>query len=230
MTYSTLLLDADETLLDFAAAEKKALFLTMQSLGYSISKEEHRLYSEINDAQWKKLERGETTKPVLTVERFSLFLSELGIVADAKEVNRQYTDNLSLGSDLIDGAMDFLEIVKEHFSLYMITNGTAHVQIKRLAAARIDRFFSETFISEAIGFAKPKKEYFTYVLSHIEEQNPKKVLVIGDSLTSDIAGGQNAGLDTCWFNRYNKKCTLPMPPTMEAKNYTELLKLLGISY
>jgi 2-haloacid dehalogenase len=116
MTYSTLLLDADETLLDFAAAEKKALFLTMQELGYAISEQEHKLYSEINDAQWKKLERGETTKPILTVARFSLFLSELGIVADAKGVNQQYTENLSLGSDLIDGAMDFLETVKKHFS------------------------------------------------------------------------------------------------------------------
>lgn len=228
MKYSTLLLDADETLLDFSAAERNALHTTMQELGHPITQAQYMRYSEINDAQWKKLERGETTKPILTVERFSLFFEELGIDFDPAFVNRKYLENLSLGSDLIEGALDFLETVQKHFALYLITNGTAQVQIKRLATSGIGRFFSEVFISEAIGYTKPQLQYFSHVLAHIEEKDPKKVLVIGDSLSSDILGGQTAGLDTCWFNRYNKKCTLSLPPTMEARDYPELLALLGI--
>ena len=155
--YSTLLLDADDTLLDFSLAEKNAFFATMEELNFAADAATYHRYSTINDEEWKRLERGETTKPRLTVDRFRRFLSEFAIPADPVEVNRLYIANLSLGKELIPGAFEFLTAAEKNFDLYLITNGTAAVQEKRLAASDIKKFLKRYLFRKQSAMPNPNR-------------------------------------------------------------------------
>lgn len=201
MNYTTLLFDLDDTLFDFLASEKRAINFLMGDYGIEPTEEQHRLYSEINAAKWKKLEKGELTRKELGIERFADFFEQIGIDADPVEANRKYMEYLSQPGILLDGALETCKKLSEKYSLYLITNGTGFVQRGRLKNSPLMLYIKAVFISEDIGFNKPSREYFDYVLANIDEKDKSKVLVIGDSLSSDIAGAKNSGLDACWVNR-----------------------------
>ncbi len=205
MKYTTLLLDLDETLFDFSKSEKFAIDKLMEKYNIPVTEENRRLYSKINDEKWKKLERGELTRPQLFRERFGDFLKKTGVTADTDEANLSYMQFLSQASFILDGALETCKKLSGNYSLYLVTNGTKIVQNGRLSGSPIMKFIKDVFISEEIGFNKPQKEYFDYVLEHIEEKDKTKILVVGDSLSSDIAGAENSGLDSCWVNRKNQK-------------------------
>lgn len=205
MKYTTLLLDLDETLFDFSKSEKIAIDKLMEKYNIPVTEENRRLYSKINDEKWKKLERGELTRPQLFRERFDDFLKKTGVTADTDEANLSYMQFLSQASFILDGALETCKKLSENYSLYLVTNGTKIVQKRRLSGSPIMKYIKDVFISEEIGFNKPQKEYFDYVLEHIEEKDKTKILVVGDSLSSDIAGAENSGLDSCWVNRKNQK-------------------------
>lgn len=203
MKYTTLLFDLDETLFDFSKSEKYAIDKLMELYKIPVSEEKRRLYSEINAEKWRKLERGEVTRAELGKERFDDFFAALGVAADAVEANRSYMNFLSQAGFILDGALETCRTLSGKYSLYLITNGASVVQHGRLGGSPIMRYIKEAFISEDIGFNKPQKEYFDYVLAHIDEKDKSKMLVIGDSLSSDIAGAINSGIDSCWVNRKN---------------------------
>ena len=200
--YTTILFDADETLLDFNKDETQALIKTLTNHGVPTTEENINIYKEINQGLWKALERGEIDKPTLKKVRFSLFFEKIGFetTADPFTINEEYLSNLGDGGNLLTYAKNLLIKLKaEGYDLYIVTNGIEHTQKRRLTKAGILPFFTEIFVSEAVGYQKPRKEYFDYVLSHIKEQDKTKVLLIGDSLTSDIKGATDAGIDCIWL-------------------------------
>lgn len=200
--YTTILFDADETLLDFGKDETQALTLILEKYGIETSEENIKTYKEINVGLWKALERGEIDKPTLKKIRFTLFFEKIGFVTDKDhyKINEEYLGNLSAGGNLLDGAKELIEKLKaEGYDLYIVTNGIEQTQKRRLTKAGILPYFTEIFVSEAIGHQKPKKEYFDYVLSHIKEKDIGRVLLIGDSLTSDIKGANDAGITCAWL-------------------------------
>lgn len=224
MKYTTLLLDLDETLFDFAKSERYAIDRLMEKYGIPVSDENRKLYSEINASKWRKLEMGEITRPQLFRERFEDFFGKTHVEADAAEANIAYMQFLSQASFILDGALEVCEKLSKKYALYLVTNGTKIVQNGRLNGSPIMKFIKDVFISEEIGFNKPQKEYFDYVLEHIGERDKSKILVVGDSLSSDIAGAMNSGLDSCWVNRNNQKTDVV--PTYTICDITELLNIL----
>ena len=203
--YTSILFDADNTLLDFDKAENVGLKKVMELYNLPITDENCRKYSEINAALWKKFEKGEIQKNDIKATRFKIFFEFMGVKEkiDPLQVNETYLSFLKEGAYTIEGAKELCENLKEKgYSLYIITNGIALTQARRLKKSGLLPYFKEVFVSETVGFPKPKKEYFDYVLSNIDEKDKSKVLVIGDSLSSDIKGAQNAGLDYIWYNHY----------------------------
>lgn len=201
--FTTLLLDADETLLDFRKDEKQALIKALTHFRVPASEENIKIYSDINQGMWKQLERGEITKPELKRTRFKKFFDAIGFetAEDPFTVNEYYLGLLGEGGNTLEGAVETVKALHEKgFELYIITNGVAATQAKRLTKSGILPYIKEVFVSETIGYQKPRKEYFDAVLEKIGEKDKEKILVIGDSLTSDIKGAMNAGLPCCWLN------------------------------
>lgn len=200
--YTTLLFDADETLLDFGRDETDALSKILDECNIEASEENIRTYKDINISLWKALEKGEIDKPTLKKIRFSLFFEKIGYTPkeDPFTINERYLAYLGEGGNLLEGAKQLItELHSAGYRLYIVTNGIENTQRKRLTKAGILPFFTELFVSEAIGHQKPKKEYFDYVLNRIDEKDKSKVLLIGDSLTSDIKGAVGAGIDCAWL-------------------------------
>ncbi len=225
MKYTTLLIDLDETLFDFSKSEKFAIDKLMEKYNIPVTEENRRLYSAINDEKWKKLERGELTRQQLFHERFAGFLKKTGVTADTDEANLSYMKFLSQASFILDGALETCKKLSENYSLYLVTNGTKIVQNGRLNGSPIMKYIKGVFISEEIGFNKPQKEYFAYVLEHIEERDKKKILVVGDSPSSDIAGAINSGLDSCLVNRKNQN--VESGATYTISYITEIFEVLS---
>lgn len=215
MKYSTLLFDADDTLLDFHRAESEALTDTLKE--YHLPCDSHIIetYSEINASLWRMLERGEIEKQRLRVERFVMLLDFLGVAHDAERLAVTYTDRLADKPFIVEGADEVCRKLSESCRMYVITNGLKSVQSKRFAASGLSGFFTRSFISEDMGYEKPDVRYFEKVSSLIPNFDRKTTLVIGDSLTSDMRGGIAFGLDTCWYNPKSK----PQPENMRI-NYT----------
>ncbi len=207
---TTVLFDADNTLLDFFKDERQALVRAFENFGVPVTDENIAIYSEINQGLWKKLEKGEITKPELKRVRFRLFFEKIGFHCDEEPltVNEYYLSLLGEGGNTLDFAVDTVKALKKMaLDLYIVTNGVAATQAKRLSKSGIMPYISEVFVSETVGYQKPRKEYFDYVLEKIPEKDKQQVLLIGDSLTSDIRGAMNAEISCCWLNLFGE--TLP---------------------
>lgn len=201
--YTTLLFDADNTLLDFDKAENECLKKVMEIYNLPATEENCRKYSEINDGLWKRFEKGEIEKAEIKATRFREFFNYLGVTEgfDPLQVNEKYLGFLREGGYTIEGAAELCRSLTEKgYTIYIITNGIALTQARRLELSGLLPYVTDVFVSETIGIPKPKKEYFDYVLQSIKEKSTDKILVIGDSLTSDIKGAENAGLDYIWYN------------------------------
>lgn len=204
MTRPIVLLDLDDTLLDFHKAEHIAISRTFSHFG--IEPEEALIcrYSEINLAQWKRLERGEIDREQVLVGRFELLFNELGLDCSSREAKSTYENFLSQGHYFIPGAEELLEELHGKYRLFICSNGTAVVQEGRLRSAGIGPYFEEIFISEEIGYNKPSPDFFGRCFEKIPDFCRERAVMIGDSLTSDILGGINAGIKTCWFNPHGR--------------------------
>lgn len=223
MKYTTLLFDLDDTLLDFGKAEANAITRLLEKYNLPANDENKRLYSEINKSKWNALEKGEITRKELFATRFPDFFAALGVEADGAKANEEYISFLSQGHFLLDGALETCRQLSERYSMYIITNGAKKAQEGRLKDSPLMQYFDGKFISEEIGFDKPKKEYFDFVCASIPEKDKSKLLVIGDSLNSDIAGAVGYGIDCCWVNRGEPKDT---DATYTVKKVTDLLLIL----
>ena len=195
-----LFLDLDDTILDFHKAEKIAISKTFREFGIEPTEEVLARYSQINKECWHKLELGEWVREQVLVRRFEILFSEYGIICDGEKVARAYEKNLSIGHYFLPGAEETVEQLSKKYRLFLASNGNASVQKGRMTSANLYRFFEKVFVSEEIGHNKPAKAYFDAAFDQIPGFDPAKALMVGDSLSSDIKGGNNAGIRTCWVN------------------------------
>lgn len=226
MKYDIILFDADGTLLDFQKSEAEAIRDAMTANGIQATEERVKLYSDINIGLWKKLERGEIKKKVLLYHRFELLLEALGMQGDAKKMANDYMTGLSTKGYVLDGAEKMLKSLSGRARMYIVTNGVEFIQRGRYARCGIDKYFHGVFISDCVGCEKPSVKYFEYVASHIDGFDKGRAVIVGDSLTSDMQGGINYGIDTCWYNPDGKACPDGMTLTHIADSFDSVLDFL----
>lgn len=226
MRYTTLLMDADNTLLDFTRSEHDAIAETFAHFGLPNDDATIAIYSEVNDAHWKMLERGEIEKKVLMWKRFEAFCARTGLEADPKALAADYLKTLSTKSYMIEGALEVCAELAKRCRMYIITNGDKRVQQGRFDPSPLAKYFEKCYISEEVGFEKPDIRYFDAVMQDIPEFDPATTLVVGDSLTSDIKGGINAGIDTCWYNPKGKPLPAEIPVTYVINDLADLPALV----
>ena len=226
MPYKIALMDADNTLLDFTRSEHDALCECLVARGIPTRQEIIDRYSKINDDHWKMLERGEITREYLRINRFAQFFKEYGLDHDPTNMANDYLMALSTKSYLLDGALELCQHLYGRCRLFIITNGNTFVQKGRFDPCPIAPLVENCFISEELGCSKPEKAYFDIVSDMIPGFDPRETIVVGDSLTSDIQGGINAGLDTCWFNPKSKPLPKHIPATYVAQSFSEIEEII----
>ncbi len=225
MKYSTLLFDNDDTLMDFGDAERQGIERTFLQNGIPYNADILASYSEINLSLWKRFERGEIEKHQIYTERFRLFREKHQFDFDIDKVSEDYIINLEYGHTCIDGALELLKTLFGKYYIYIVTNGNKRTQDKRIGDSGLLPYCNRVFVSESSGYQKPHIGYFNYVFEHIEEKDKSKMLIIGDSLSSDIMGGINAGIDTCWYNPKRQKCE-NIKPKYEIQALDQLYSIL----
>lgn len=217
-----LFLDLDDTILDFRKAERIAIGKTFRAHGLDPTEAVMTRYSAINKAHWEMLERGELTREQVLVKRFEALFAEQGIAGDPAAVQATYEKNLAIGHYFLPGAEEAVEALSKKYRLFLASNGTAKVQAGRLTSANLYRFFEKVFVSQEIGHNKPSIHYFNACFAQIPGFDKSKAMMVGDSLTSDIRGGSNAGILTCWVNPSHK----PRDPEIHADYEIEALSQL----
>ncbi len=222
MRYKILLFDLDDTLLDFGANEIDSLNKLFHHHGYTFSDEMFGVYNSVNKQLWTDYENGNIELDDVLNSRFSATLLKLGKIVDGTEWENQYRELLGNGHQLIEGALELCQSLSVSHRLFVVTNGITKTQIKRLKQAGLYDFFEGIFDSQSIGFQKPSREFFNYVTGNIKNFNVSEVLIIGDSLNTDIKGGILSGIDTCWINRNSQKCSSEIQSTYTITGLAEL--------
>lgn len=222
----TLLIDLDNTILDFNKAEGPALAGALRAMGIEPGNELLSRYSAINLVHWKRLEKGQITIAEVKVSRFRQLFDEFGISASPEKTAEVYEGLLAIGHYFVDGAEDMLEELYGKYRLYLASNGIAKVQHSRIDSAGIEKYFDGMFISEEIGGRKPEPEYFEKCFERIPNFHKTRTAILGDSLSADMQGGKNAGITTIWFNRDDMPDEEGVCPDYEIRSLSELPALL----
>ena len=221
-----LFLDLDDTILDFHKAERIALSGTIRSFGIEPTEEVLGRYHVINKWHWEQLELGTMTRAEVLLGRFAMLFEERGITVDPEAVARAYEKNLGIGHWFLPGAEEAVETLSKKYRLFLASNGTASVQKGRMTSANLYRFFEKVFVSQEIGHNKPSKAYFDACFAAIPDFDPEKAMIVGDSLSSDIQGGINAGIKTCWVNPAHAPAKEGIQPDYEIEALHQLPALL----
>ncbi len=240
-TYDHILIDADNTILNFAVCERRILETMAREFGFMPwTKDGEDLtaaYRRINAALWRDLEQGRIEPEALKVERFRRLIDLLDFTALSRPVapeflNMQFIMRLKQCPEVVPTAAP---VVASLAPVVVITNGFADVQRPRLTGSGLLPHISHVFISEEIGAAKPQRAFFDHVLRELGNPDPARCLVVGDSLSSDIAGGNAAGMDTVWFDRSEMLGeSSPTPgdgqtPTYRITRLVELRAIAGVT-
>lgn len=220
-----LFLDLDDTILDFHKAERIALSKTIRDFGVEPTEKVLQRYHLINKWHWEQLELGKLTRAEVLENRFKVLFQELGREVDATACARAYERNLSVGHYFLPGAEEAVEALSKKYRLFLASNGTASVQKGRMTSANLYRFFEKVFVSQEIGYNKPSEAYFDTCFAQIPGFDRAKAIMVGDSLSSDIKGGINAGIATVWVNPEHKDCG-NVKPDYEIESLSQLEALL----
>ena len=227
MKYKIILIDLDNTLLDFYDAEKVAFTLTCEKFNLPYSEENYKKYNAINDSWWKIYEKGLATKEDIVINRFVDFLSYVNVKGSAKEINEFYRLSLANGTKSMPGAYELLEFLhSKGCKIFIATNGYHKIQYKRIGVQPFKKFIDDIFISDELGYPKPYVEFFKKAEEKCGLKFSNDTLIIGDSLSSDIQGGINIGIDTLLVN-FSGKNDLPVKPTYIVNNLFEIIKLFS---
>lgn len=226
--YKYLLWDIDGTIINFELAERAAIRSLFERFKLGDCSDEMLMcYSQINKRYWQLMESGKIKKDKMLVERFIEFFSYKGINADiAAEFNKEYQIALCDTIVFNDDAIDIIKHQKKTCKIIIVTNGTEVVQEKKLERSGLNDIVDNVFISELVGFEKPNIKFFEKVILEVGIKDLKEALIIGDSLTSDIQGGHNIGIDTCWYNPKNEENTTLLNPTYTIRNLHELENII----
>lgn len=227
MKYQVIIFDADETLFDFRKSEREAFKNTMLEFDFDYDEGYHlKIYQTINTAIWKEFEEGLITQKALKVDRFKRLAMQLDTVIDENEFAKSYMKHLANASFLFEDSIELIESIHKDFTLSIVTNGLTDVQNKRIRQSMIAQYFKDIVISEEVKYSKPDPKIFEHALNNIKHIDKSKVLMVGDSLTSDIQGGINFGIDTCWYNPDNLVNKTDIQPTYEIHDLMQLKDIL----
>ena len=221
-----LFLDMDNTILDFDMAERIALPKTLAAFGIPASDDLVARYHAINKTCWEMLERGEILRAEIGPRRFGELFAQEGVTGDPEACNALYLKNLGIGHYFLPGAEEAVHRLSRKYRLYIASNGTASVQEGRMTSANLYPYFEKIFVSQNLGANKPAKEFFDRSFAQIPDFDPQKAMIVGDSLTSDILGGINAGIATCWVNPEHKPGNPDIQPDYEIESLVQLEELL----
>ena len=227
MKYRFLLFDADNTLLDFDTNERVSIENTLRHFGIPFDEKILSMYHEINLMYWDMLSKGQIERDVLLTKRFETLFERIGVSVDCVAVENMYRSNLDLGYQLIPGALDLCRRLRKDYRIYIITNGVVSTQYARLSGSGLEPLMDGIFISDEVGFNKPARQFFEFVQNSIEGFEKERALVIGDGLLSDIKGGIDYGIDTCWVDIYRSGDSRGLHPTYVVKSISELPELLA---
>ena len=222
----TILFDLDDTLLDFHRSEAVAISETLAHLGITPTDAILTRYSAINLSHWERLERGEISRNQVLTGRFSVLFGDLGVNRSPDEAQRHYEHQLSLQHFFLPGGKALLDQLKDAYTLVIISNVTATVQDRRIQDAGLIPYFKHIFISQRLGNDKPQKAFFDACFEAMPGVKREECLIVGDSLTSDMLGGRNAGIPTCWYNPHGKPRRADIPVDYEIHRLEELPELL----
>ena len=221
------LFDLDDTLFDFHKAEKIALTKTLVHFGIDPTEETLALYSTINAAHWKRLELGEISREEVKVGRYRELFKTIGVECDPVKATAYYESMLAIGHYFMPGAPELLEELYRKYRLYIVSNGTAKVQESRIGSSGIAKYMDGIFISQILGANKPDKQFFDICFAEIPDFSLSETVIIGDSLSSDIKGGINAGITTVWFNPKRIENDSDIKPDYTIKELSEVPGLLS---
>lgn len=221
------LFDLDDTLFDFHKAEKIALTKTLVHFGIDPTEETLALYSTINAAHWKRLELGEISREEVKVGRYRELFKTIGVECDPVKATAYYESMLAIGHYFMPGAPELLEELYRKYRLYIVSNGTAKVQEGRIGSSGIAKYMDGIFISQILGANKPDKQFFDICFAEIPDFSLSETVIIGDSLSSDIKGGINAGITTVWFNSKGIENDNDIKPDYTIKELSEVPGLLS---
>ena len=221
------LFDLDDTLFDFHKAEKIALTKTLVHFGIDPTEETLALYSTINATHWKRLELGEISREEVKVGRYRELFKTIGVECDPVKATAYYESMLAIGHYFMPGAPELLEELYRKYRLYIVSNGTAKVQEGRIGSSGIAKYMDGIFISQILGANKPDKQFFDICFAEIPDFSLSETVIIGDSLSSDIKGGINAGITTVWFNPKGIENDNDIKPDYTIKELSEVPGLLS---
>lgn len=214
--------------MDFTKAERGALTKTLVQLDIEPTESTLQRYHELNIAQWKLLELGKLTRKEVKLRRYKLLFEELGLERSPEKAVEIYEAYLGQGHYYIEGAEEILRSLSEKYHLYIVTNGSISVQKGRIESAGLKNYVQDIFISEALGYNKPRKEYFDLCFDRIPNFCKENTIMVGDSLSADIQGGKNAGLLTVWFNPENTVNDSSIVPDYEIAKLSQLKDVLAV--
>lgn len=224
--YKYLLFDLDDTVLDFEKTENNAIKRVLKKFDIEPSDVATDIYHEINAKGWQKCEKGELSKAELFATRFDEFFKQIGVTADGKLAEEAFEEYLKDGVYFMPEAKRVLKQLYKDYCLILVSNGIAKTQEIRLKNAKIKKYFKGIFVSGDIGFSKPDKNFFDYVLKKMKIEKKEECLIIGNGIYSDVAGGKNSGIDTCWYNFRDEEPDKNIKPTYIINNLEEIVNLL----
>lgn len=223
MRYDVIFTDIDNTLLDFNAGTRTSLQTLLAQFGRTLTPELLQRFLHINDALWRRYEQGEIEKSQIFSTRFQQYLGELGIETDYLAANAQYARGLQQSAVLLPGALELLDFLHSRCRLFAVTNGVTSTQLPRLKKSGLDRYFERVFISEQMGCKKPEHAFFDQVFQAIAPIDRTRCIILGDSLSSDMQGGRNAGIATCYLGKHtdDPRCDYCIRSLPEFRNVVE---------
>lgn len=221
-----ILLDLDNTIIDFNECARHSIMGIFEDLSFPYDENVFNTFICENVKIWKRLELGEIDKPFLRANRWNIILEKLGIDYDGTIIEERFENGVATGAYPVEGAYELLDYLHPKYDIYIVSNGFRFVQESRVKIGNYDKYFKELFLSEDIGIQKPDIRFFNYCYEKIGCPPKEDLILIGDSLSADIKGGNNFGIDTIWFNKNGDAPSDIIKPTYTVEKLKDIEKIL----